>query len=775
MTSQASGARRATVKLDAPEALDAVSRARLRTTVLRAIDRAFQTAGMATWGATAVTAAELVDDVATGVDTARYTLPSFGDGGSRVGLPVRAHDVGATGGAATGASGDPAPTAPDGRAPATWAPVAGRMPARAAGRTPVRGRPSRNDALLVTPPETADRVNRFLTAVARRLPDLGNLDHGQLRGNVLTTAGGSFTVHTGTQLAEGDTVSGRLGPGVFHLRPIRRDGLGVAALTEGGSYAVERIGALGGRTPTGVRVVTRDLPPALDGLLVYAPRTMYMPEAVVSGRPPADVDALVRLVVVHMDTAGSVLNPSITAYLILATLGPQRLSPEETMALLARLGDDGRLGEFLNLVRLPRFRQYLRDQGVDWSHIYANWEPSVNDSGLFFAGFLFGAGESATDAIRLVAVLIGGRFSEELARERAALFDGVRRLVEHPVISAAEGAQQLVKAIEDALWDLDFFGAGRILGNLTVVLLTLPTAIRALPRAARSLALASVRLATLTLAAVRRLGVSLRSLAEFLRQPVVRMVTPEGLTLMKMGDDVVILDGGARLLGRLERLFTPAEVEQWARTFGEPGAGPGPRAPIVAGKLLIDLEDVVRRAIAAVRSRLGSQWLPPRQFGTVLHAAVEDLISTVKVRARFRVFAEQQLDRIIQLTADVAEMTVAEFLTARPHLKDFLHVPAELLEQKIGKLVPDLVIFEPGGAAVVWDLTSVSRAAHLAKTQLYAHVLQELGKLGLVRIGETYWATRVPAGAAAAVPAAAGGPAVGGAARTVDDVQEQDR
>jgi hypothetical protein len=749
-----------TIWLDAPEELDALSRARLRDTVLRAIDRVFAAAGMVP----AVTAA--APEATAASDTARYQVPSFADGGTEVDLPVVEEEP------EVGEEQEPEAVEAGGGLPvdvlaageAGGGLLAGAVvPARRPGE-----RPAWSGRQLATPPETGDRIDRFLAAVAGRIPDLAGLPRGRLRGNLLTIMGGAFTLHTGVPLGEGGTVSGVLGPGVFHLRPVPRSGLGVAALAPGGAYEAVGVESHGRRVPAGLRVVTYGLPAVPGGLLVYSPRTLYMPELLVEGRPPADVAALARQVELHLDTAGSVLNPALTAYLILATLGPRQLTNEETMALLLELREDGRLGEFLNLVRLPRFRQYLRDQGVDWSFIYAHWEPSFNDSGLFFAGFLFGAGESVADALRLVAILIGGSFSEELAEERSALFEGVRRLVEHPVLSAVQGARQLVAAVEDALWELEFFEAGRILGNLTVVLLTLPSAIRALPRAVAALAGAAVRLATLTLAAVRQLGVSLRALAAFLREPAVRMVTAEGLTLMKVGEEVVVLDRGARPLGRLERLFTAAEVEEWARTFGEPGPAPLAKAPLVAGAVLVDLEDVVRRAIAVVRARLGSQWLPPRQFGTLLHQAVEDLITaTVRSGGGFRIFAEQPLRQIIRLTAEVAEMTVAEFLEARPHLRQFLHVPAELLEQKVGNLVPDLVILEPGGAAVVWDLTSVERVAHLAKTQLYAHLLQELGNLALVRIGETYWATRIPAGSAAAAL-----PAAGAATRTA---QEQDR
>jgi hypothetical protein len=713
--------------------LDAVSRTRLRATVLRAIDRAFRMAGMVPAGSALepVPDGGPVREAARADDIDRYDVPSFGDGGAGVDLPVRTPTVGATGGAVSGGGVPVVPGHP---------PTGARHPeAHRSGDRPVSA-----GWLLAPQPETADQVDGFLAMVAGRVVDLHGLGRGQLSGNVLTTADGEFTVHAAAPLGEGDTVSSRLGPGVFHLRPVPSDGLGAAVVAADGSYEVDHVDARGGRTPTGLRVVTRDLPPAPGGLLVYSPHAAC-PEATVEGRPPADVDRLARHVMRVMDDAGPTPEPALTAYLILATLGPQRLTAEETMALLTRFRDDGRLVEFLNLVGLPRFRQYLRDQGIGWSFVYANWEPSFNDSGLFYAGFLIGSGESAVDAVRLAAALIGATFSEELAQERAEFFEAVRRFIAYLVTGAVEGVRQQVKMAEDALWDLEFFEAGRILGNLAVALLASPEAVRALPRAVRGIVTSETEPTALTIAAVRRLGVPLHALAAFLREPVVRMITSEGLTLVKVAGDVIVLDRGARPLGRLDRRFTPTRLEGWARTFNEPGAARGATAPMPAGASLSGLEDVVRRAIAAVRSRLGMPWPPPRQFGPALHQAVDELITTtMKAPGSVRIFAEQPVRRITQLSANVAEMTVAEFVNARPQLRQFLRVPAELPEHKIGDLVPDLVIHELGGSAVVWNLTSVQQPTHLAKTQLFAQVLQELGNLGLVRIGVTHWAT--PAG-----------------------------
>lgn len=49
----------------------------------------------------------------------------------------------------------------------------------------------------------------------------------------------------------------------------------------------------------------------------------------------------------------------------------------------------------------------------------------------------------------------------------------------------------------------------------------------------------------------------------------------------------------------------------------------------------------------------------------------------------------------------------------------------------------DVALRAPNGSILIWDLTSSSRAEHLAKTMLYAQVLAEDNVA--VRIMKTYW------------------------------------
>ncbi len=247
----------------------------------------------------------------------------------------------------------------------------------------------------------------------------------------------------------------------------------------------------------------------------------------------------------------------------LSWLEREDLSPAEVMEVLAHLRRSGHLARFLNRVSHRDLRRFLREKQIPWHFVLTYWEPSFNDSGNFFAGFVIGAGESITDLLRLLLAIVGSPFSQELAAERdkfwesvkfllSAEFRGVvRQFVASPADVAKLGLERFGREVEERLWNLEFFEAGRILGNATATLLTLVAAFRKLPAVLRAIHKIVTEVAELTLAQVERLGASLKKLEEFLTSPALQMVTPEGLIFAKAADEVVLLDRAANPVGKI--------------------------------------------------------------------------------------------------------------------------------------------------------------------------------------------------------------------------------
>ena len=270
------------------------------------------------------------------------------------------------------------------------------------------------------------------------------------------------------------------------------------------------------------------------------------------------IDALTRNVVAILDELeggllGALGGSSPTVGAILSWLERESLTPTEMMDLLQRLRAHGRLGQFLNLVSHRDMRRFLREREVPWQFILQNWEPDADDSGVFFGGFIVGAGENVYDAVRFVAVIVGSPFSEELARERDQFWEAIKLFLSSPLLLIEQGIEQLLKAVEERLWNLEFFEAGRILGNVTVVLLTLPSALRKLPDLARKVTAIVAKLARLTLREIQALGVSVEKLLDFALNPRPLLNTTNGFILMEAGEDIVLVDRASRPVGRISK------------------------------------------------------------------------------------------------------------------------------------------------------------------------------------------------------------------------------
>lgn len=408
---------------------------------------------------------------------------------------------------------------------------------------------------------------------AARLRELSQLRRtlGLPADVVVATLAGNNLIIEGTEIElipnptldwQSETLSSRLGENrVFYFQATDRRELGLAALMEGGAYTVFLVGQDGEHATTGFGVVTRGFA-GHDGILAFTGGMVFLPVLEVQGRRPRDTQAIARQIRAVLDLQGKFANRAISATHLLLQLEPQRLTPTEIMEVLEFLERQGTLAQFLNHVSVPKFREYLRGMEVDWSYIYSHWEASLHDSGAFFMGFLIGAAENVTDVVVLIYTLVGSVFSEELAKQRDKFFGAIKQFFLHPIVMAEQGLSLLAETTEEHLWNLRFFEAGRIFGNLTVVVLTLPAAIKALPGAAQAAAKVlktgaaqatklledaavlaakgAVALAQITLRELTELGVRISQLVEIALQPR-QVLALDGFHLVASGDDFLLL------------------------------------------------------------------------------------------------------------------------------------------------------------------------------------------------------------------------------------------
>ena len=361
---------------------------------------------------------------------------------------------------------------------------------------------------------------------------------------------------------QSETVSSKLGENrVFYFQVTERHLLGMAALMAGGAYDIFLVGQNGDYAATGLAVVTKGLA-AHEGILAFTGGTIVLPQLAVVGRVPRDTQAIAMRIRSVLRQHGTLGNRVIVADHLLLQLEPQALTYAEIMEVFTYLQRQGTLGQFLNHVSAKRFREYLRAKEIDWSYIYSHWAASIHDSGAFFTGFLIGAAENVSDVVALIYTLMGSVFSKELAKKRNEFFRAIKQFLLHPIVTAEKGLSLLAATIEENLWNLRFFEAGRVFGNLAVVFLTLPAAVKALPAAARSLAKTlktgaaqssklvqdAVTLAAkgglvvtrITLEELKALGVRIRQLIDLALEPR-QVLALDGFHIMSSGDDLLLL------------------------------------------------------------------------------------------------------------------------------------------------------------------------------------------------------------------------------------------
>lgn len=193
---------------------------------------------------------------------------------------------------------------------------------------------------------------------------------------------------------------------------------------------------------------------------------------------------------------------------------------------------------------------------------------------------LAGAVENVVDLVTFVYAVVGSIYDPETAREMRHIVTALGQFFSHPMVTAQAGIALLRDSFVNALWELDFFEAGRIAGNVVVFLLTLPSFIKSLPRAARALVRTAVVLARLTLNEVLKLGVAMKELADMTTFSRPAMLTSAGILLMDAGEDVAVLGGGGQPIGNISKAEVLAAgaqtnvLSQAAVTAGETSAEP---------------------------------------------------------------------------------------------------------------------------------------------------------------------------------------------------------
>jgi|688.fasta_scaffold31380_3 hypothetical protein len=267
------------------------------------------------------------------------------------------------------------------------------------------------------------------------------------------------------------------------------------------------------------------------------------------------------------------------------------LTAAETMEVLQQLSRAGRLGEVLHLIGYPELRQFLLKKEITWAFIQFHWEPGFEDSSRFLIGYVRGAAESALDGLLFLAYLVRhtvvdmaatvaektGVLDEATAkaiqREPQAFFGALHEFLSDPLIHLAKGVETLKADMEKAFWNLDFLEAGRLFGQITLMILTLPTAIQSVWKLAKlgiKALQAAIPIARLTFQAFTRTAkVSMAQLASFMDGPRPALVTNAGTVLAQSGEDVLILNSAGEALGQIKLSEILEGLQEAAK--GSPG------------------------------------------------------------------------------------------------------------------------------------------------------------------------------------------------------------
>ncbi|MFE4619339.1 hypothetical protein ACFRJ7_24890 [Streptomyces sp. NPDC056747] len=682
-----------------------------------------------------------------------YRVPSFDGEGRPVVLPVRgtgAHGGGTTG-RAVGAGATPRSAGglgPGGRSGGGALNLGGLAGRRRPDPSPVGGATSQAALAAVR-----DRMGPAFRAAPLGRITLNTLYFAETSAHLMPALGAAAQ-------ASPAAVSARLGPGTFYLQPVPRDRMGIVAATApGAAYAVQRVAADGSRHDTGLRVLTRDTDPVPAGILAYTTDTAAAPPP-----PPAfpggkggDPKQAVALIVAALPHLGPTSPASVATGLLKAYL--RDLDHDGLMAAFEELRRLGHLGTVLAFARVREFREFLSTRGVPRAYVLKHSELDAADLAALVGGIVWGAGESYYQVIELIGILAGSFTSEELARERHQLWLGIVALVENPVVTGMTGTGLLIATIMEKFEQREFFDLGRIVGQIAVFVWTAWTALKAAPAVARRVAQLAMTVTRVGLDALRKLGVSLLDVLRFVLSKQPSFVTPEGITMMAVGEDVLLsgpkVKGTSALakeeLAKALESLPDAELDEAFRMWDEAAKKPAPSpaepgAAAAAAATMVTpstLEPLVVEAIAEVAGMEGSAGFSARLRGTHMHNVLSKLVEKRFGPIAFRAVTERPIREFAKLPPALLDMPIETFVTSTAEVADYASDLKSLFRSRgsgeirlIGDLIPDLVTRSPRGL-IVWDLVSVQRGSHVAKTMLYRTVLSRGGEF--VEAAEIYY------------------------------------
>jgi hypothetical protein len=194
---------------------------------------------------------------------------------------------------------------------------------------------------------------------------------------------------------------------------------------------------------------------------------------------------------------------------------------------------------------------------------------------------------------------------------------------------------------------------------------------------------------------------------------------------------------------------TEKQIEQALKPLEEPSAkkpSPNTKEPaVVVTPVEVKIETAVQDARNLLRRR-GVKGLRPSEYGTKLHAALEEVVTTRRAASPpgWVVASERRLGELVQLRPRNANISVYKYLEENGLIERFPDLPERYLSPtsspKLSEIQPDIFVRAPSGEKMIWDLGSEISAEHLAKTMFYAEVVgREEG--GFIRVAESYWRT----------------------------------
>lgn len=188
----------------------------------------------------------------------------------------------------------------------------------------------------------------------------------------------------------------------------------------------------------------------------------------------------------------------------------------------------------------------------------------------------------------------------------------------------------------------------------------------------------------------------------------------------------------------VDKALEPIDPKKKPELKGE--AGGKSRRAAAAGAVQLSVEDVVLDAMRLLKRRGLSGGLGPSEYGTRLHAALNEVIQAKvgTVPKGWDVLANRRLAEVLNIRPQYARMTVSEYVKEWGLTEQYSKLPSKFMGTELGEIRPDIVVKAPNGQKLVWDLTSELNEAHLSKTLFYSEVVgREEG--GFIKVGEAYW------------------------------------